>query len=270
MITFFHTSSWWYFNLSGDSGNMNKTIVKIMGTINWVFTWSKQFRWFPKKNAMIIPKLYDGSYNEFKAPRTLNLIKSNRYHMSAILSHTNIFLSETIDFTYRLIYHLRMMEFQQLVRHRQFLREFSLHTNNKHFAPKSKVVNLAKIVKKNLGFNCWIFFHINAHNWRQTKQMNRSFYTKQLAQWQNSEVTCHRNVVNLFHFINKFRFLFFHLPMKPPTFTSDTTSDASSKVNGPVANVLFSLCSSRKFIVAHPLDEPNDNVSRLPILSIFH
>lgn len=211
MITFFQTSSWWYFNLSGDSGNMNKTIVKIMGTINWVFTWSKQFRWFPKKNAMIIPKLYDGSYNEFKAPRTLNLIKSNRYHMSAILSHTNIFLSETIDFTYRLIYHLRMMEFQQLVRHRQFLREFSLHTNNKHFAPKSKVVNLAKIVKKNLGFNCWIFFHINAHNWRQTKQMNRSFYTKQLAQWQNSEVTCHRNVVNLFHFINKFRFLIFFI-----------------------------------------------------------
>lgn len=54
-------------------------------------------------------------------------------------------------------------------------------------------------------------------------------------------------------------------PISPPIFKIDTTNDASSKFNGPVENVLFSLWSSLKFIVAHPDTIPNDNVSKLPI-----
>lgn len=42
------------------------------------------------------------------------------------------------------------------------------------------------------------------------------------------------------------------------------TSDASSKLKGPVGNVQFSFCNSLKLIVAQPVASPNENVRRLP------
>lgn len=55
-------------------------------------------------------------------------------------------------------------------------------------------------------------------------------------------------------------------PIKPPMFIIEITSEASSKLSGPVVNVVFSFCNSMKLIVAHPLDVPNDRVNKLPIL----
>lgn len=55
------------------------------------------------------------------------------------------------------------------------------------------------------------------------------------------------------------------LPINPPTLTNDTTSVASSKVNGPDENVLFSFWSSLKLIVAQPEVKPYDIVNKLPM-----
>lgn len=55
------------------------------------------------------------------------------------------------------------------------------------------------------------------------------------------------------------------LPTTPPILIDVATNVASSNVNVPVGNVVFSFCNSMKLIVAHPDDRPNVNDNRLPI-----
>lgn len=59
---------------SGDSGRKNMTMVTTIGIINCTLAWSAQLKYFPNENEMMTPKLFDGSYNELRAPRTLKLV----------------------------------------------------------------------------------------------------------------------------------------------------------------------------------------------------
>lgn len=54
-------------------------------------------------------------------------------------------------------------------------------------------------------------------------------------------------------------------PKNPPMFIAVATNVASSNVNGPIGKVVFSCCSSTKFIVPHPDELPNENAMRLSI-----
>lgn len=58
------------------------------------------------------------------------------------------------------------------------------------------------------------------------------------------------------------------LPAKPPTLIKLMTNDVCCLVKGPVASVVFSFSSSSKFIVAQPVDSPNDSVNKLPKLQM--
>lgn len=50
-----------------------------MGKINCAFAWSKQFRKFPSTKEMITPKLLNGSYKAFNAPRTLKHFQTHHF-----------------------------------------------------------------------------------------------------------------------------------------------------------------------------------------------
>lgn len=58
---------------SGVSGIKKSTAIKMAGIMSWTLAWFKQFKWPPRKYAIIVPKLHAGSNNEFKAPRMLEM-----------------------------------------------------------------------------------------------------------------------------------------------------------------------------------------------------
>lgn len=53
-------------------------------------------------------------------------------------------------------------------------------------------------------------------------------------------------------------------PSKLPILPIEIINENSFWLNGPVGNVLFSLVSSSRFIVAQKFDKPNVNVKILP------
>lgn len=58
------------------------------------------------------------------------------------------------------------------------------------------------------------------------------------------------------------------LPTTPPIAIDVATNVASSSVNGPVGIVVFGCWISTKCIVIQPLELPNENDSKLPVILV--
>lgn len=78
----------WLRQYSGDSGKKNRTMANIAIGMRWIFAWVMHGNKQPRIKAEMTPRLYDGSYSELSAPRTLEwgILNLNiLFHFNGIL-----------------------------------------------------------------------------------------------------------------------------------------------------------------------------------------